>query len=156
MFDQQPFRFDPAGPASSYETFGIQRPRSPEAWVPATCEDVGCEAWRNGWVTRVPKVDSGGLSAAMQSAIRQGRLPAAVMDEPDALAYTFAPGTPCFRASTHRKLARPDIPDLFVVRGGDWRGNPRGTPTRVHKRPEDWAEHLHESTDAVAARLERG
>lgn len=147
---QQPFRVQPQGPAHAYQTFAIRRPQAPDAWVPASCEDIDCEAWRLGWVTRVPFGSD--LSEAVISSGRKW-----LSAVPDGLetVFTFPPGTPCFRASTHRQLRRPDIPDLFVVRGGDWRGNPTGE-RRVHTRPEDWAEHFHEATDQVAAEIEKG
>jgi hypothetical protein len=47
-------------------------------------------------------------------------------------------------------------PELFIVRGGDYRGNPLGTPTRVHARPEDWVEDFSTHTQAIADRLEKG
>ena len=59
--------------------------------------------------------------------------------------------------SIDAKLNMPDhqVAQLLVVRGGDWRGNPTGE-RRVHTRPEDWAEHLHEHTAELADRIEKG
>lgn len=149
--DSQPFRIQPQGPASAYQTFAIRRPQQPDAWVPASCEDVDCEHWRNGWVTRVPTGSE--LANAVRTAGR--RWVSLIVNADGTTTFSFAAGTPCFKASQHRQLRRPDIPDLFVVRGGDWRGNPTGE-RRVHTRPDDWVEHFQEVTAAVADQIEKG
>ena len=144
-------RIQPQGPPQAYQTFAIRRPRAPEAWVPASCEDVDCPAWTNGWVTRVP------WGSDMAEAVMASGRPfteTTVPGRPER-EFMFPPGTPCFQASRHRKMARPDIPDLFVVRDGDWRGNPTGV-RRVHQRPDDWVEHLQETTARVADEIEKG
>jgi len=153
MFGQEPFRLAPQGPASAYETFEIKTPRGPAFERPATCEDVGCDAWRYGWVTRVP------IASDLEHAIRleRSRRPwTAEHRDENTVAFTYAPGTPCFAASTHRTAVRPDLPQTFLVKDGDWRGNPRGTRPRIHQRPEDWVEHLQENTAVVQQRIERG
>lgn len=153
MMGSQPFRVTPAGPASAYQTFEIRTPKGPEFWRPATCEQVDCEAWRCGWVTKVPAGNADLITAVTTS----GR-PFNETTEPGAAEreFLFAPGTECFRSSTHRKPVRPELPQLFVVRDGDHRGNPRGTAPRIHQRPEDWVEHHQEVTAAVVERIERG
>lgn len=147
----QPFRLQPEGPAHAYRTFQVAMPKGPEFERPATCEEVECEHYLNGWQTIVP-ADNAELLAALRTSGRSFTEvdPNAVMR-----VFTFAPGQPCFRASQHRKLVRPDTPQLFVVRGGDWRGNPTGE-RRIHQRPEDWAEHLGEHTQQLADRIEKG
>jgi hypothetical protein len=148
---QQPFRIDPAGPVHAYQTFQIHRPRGPEFERPATCEEVGCEAWTNGWITRVP------TGSDLANAVRtSGRTPSAItMNADGTTSFAFGAGTPCFRASAHRRPVRPDIPDLFVVRDGDWRGNPSGR-RMVHQRPDDWVEHFQEATDQAVSQIQRG
>jgi hypothetical protein len=146
------FRIEPQGPAAAYQTFAIRRPRAPDAWVPATCEDIDCEAWRLGWITRVPVANQAMVSAVLGSGRPYTETTAVDQAERE---FLFPPGTPCFKASTHRQLRRPDIPDLFVVRAGDWRGNPTGE-RRVHTRPEDWAEHFQEATVSAAQQIEKG
>ncbi len=149
---QEPFRLTPAGPAQAYQTFEIKTPHGPSFERPATCEEVDCDAWRNGWVTRVPF--GSGLAEAV---VNSGR-PYAETTGLDTAEreFMFAPGTPCFRSSTHRIAIRPDQPQVFLVKDGDWRGNPMGTRPRVHQRPEDWVEHAQEVTDNVIQRIERG
>lgn len=150
---QQPFRLTPAGPASAYQTFQIRTPRGPEFDRPVTCEEVDCDAWRNGWITRVP------FGSELEHTVRvaRSRHPwAAAQAEGGEMVFTYAPGTPCFRSATHRLPIRPDLPQIFLVKDGDWRGNPRGTQPRIHQRPEDWVEHAQEVTANVVDRIERG
>lgn len=145
-----PNRFEPAGPAHAYRTFQIKTPRGPEFTRPASCEDVGCPSWMYGWVTRVPATDD--FLAQLRAS---GRAWTSVDQDGAEWVFTFPPGTECFASSTHTKPVRPDLPQLFVVRGGDWRGNPTGEH-RVHQRPEDWVEDARETTESVRERIERG
>lgn len=150
--NRQPFRLTPAGPPSAYQTFQIKTPQGPEFQRPATCEEVDCESWKYGWVTRVP------AGSELVEMVQNTGRPYTEITEAGAAEreFLFAPGTPCFRASTHRKAVRPDLPQLFVVRDGDYRGNPRGTAPRIHQRPEDWVENFQEVTENVKERIERG
>lgn len=146
----QPFRLEPAGPAAAYSTFQATMAKGPQFERKATCEEVECEAWTYGWVTRVQ------AGTDLEQAIRHAGRTWTSADQVDGWwSFIFAPGTPCFAASRHKTMVRPDIPQLLVVRGGDWRGNPTGE-RRVHTRPEDWAEHLHEHTAQLADRIEKG
>jgi hypothetical protein len=151
MLGGQPFRLAPAGPVQAYRTFQATMPKGPEFQRPATCEEVECEAWLYGWVTRVQ------AGTDLEQTIRHSGRTWKRADLVDGWwEFEFAAQTnPCFRASQHRTMVRPDIPQLLVVRGGDWRGNPTGE-RRVHQRPEDWAEHLHEHTAELAERIEKG
>jgi hypothetical protein len=40
-------------------------------------------------------------------------------------------------------------PELYVVRGGDWRGNPRGE-VRRHSGPDSWVNDFAEHQDRIA------
>lgn len=144
----QPFRLEPAGRPQDYRTFGIVVPQDSSHYLPASCEDVDCEHWTNGWRTAVP---AGGKD---ESIIRGTGLPFTHTVEGGFSVFTFSPGTPCFRSRTHR--VRTEHPGIFVRREGDWRGNPRGVPAKVHQRPDDWVEDLAEHSDAVKTNLERG
>ena len=136
-----PFRITPSAPASMFQTYSIRQPEETHTRA-ATCDEVGCTAYALGWITRVPAGSA--LEAAVRSSGR--RWSGAVVADGAEVAFTFPPGTACFRASTHR--ASLDRPATFVVRGGDWRGNPTGM-RRVHQRPEDWVEDFAEHSARV-------
>ncbi len=144
----EPFRLPPAGAPGQYRTFGVDLPDVPDVLQPASCEDVDCPAWANGWETRLP------ADSPLNDTVRGAGRPYTARTEGAELVYLFPAGTPCFQASQHR--TRTGHPGLFVVREGDWRGNPRGTPARVHARPDDWVEDLAGHTEAVRDRIEKG
>lgn len=134
-------------PVTDVKSYEISAPVATH-YRPATCEEVGCLPHRNGWETRVP-VDSD-----FERTVRaQARRWASVRREGGEMVFTFAPGTPCFRESQHRVPA--DRPALFVVRDGDFRGNPTGR-RRVHTRPEYWVEDFAEHQQTLADAQKKG
>lgn len=161
-----PFRLQPGLPAAEMKTYAIEAP--PCNFRRATCDEVECSAMANGWVTRVDESTELGQGQAHYIRHDSGRQftetreRADVPDLPEYVGvlgaeltvFTFPAGQPCFRQASHRvPLERPE---LFVVREGDWRGNPRGIPVYRHTRPEFWVEDLHEHTDKLITLHERG
>ena len=69
-------------------------------------------------------------------------------------AFSFEAGQRCFRAADH-KLRLEEKPEIFIARGGDWRGNPTGE-RRVHANGADWQEDFAINQDKVAERVARG
>ena len=67
------------------------------------------------------------------------------------MAFAFTEGQRCCGSAEHRVQYKPA---LFVVRDGDWRGNPTGR-TRTHVRPEDWVEDFAEHQDSISTTLKR-
>jgi hypothetical protein len=141
------FRVDPVGPPGAYKTYEIVRPRATHSRQ-ATCEEVGCPAHRWGWTTRVP------VGSDLEAAVRaSGRAPASRHQDGAVAVYIFAPGTECFESHLHRVPV--ERPSIYLVRDGDWRGNPSGQG-RVHARPEDWVEDFSAHTDKIANELRKG
>ena len=66
--------------------------------------------------------------------------------------FTFEAGQTCF--VEHRVPLERE--PLYVVRDGDWRGNPRGTAPRIHTRPDDWVDDFAEHQQRLADRFEQG
>lgn len=141
-------RIPPNMPPAAYQTFQIASPIETH-WRPATCEEAGCEQYANGWRVRVE-----GLSEADLHAIRTSGRKSQRVDVADGETWlVFEPGQPCFKAAAHRvPLGRPE---LFIVKGGDWRGNPRGD-FKQHQRPEDWIDQFANHQDKLAETLEHG
>lgn len=123
-----------------YQTWQIAAPRSTH-WRSATCAEVDCPNYRNGWKTIVPAG-----SDLEDLARRSGR---AFAEKPDGnlIEFTFHAGQPCFRAADHRM--RVERPELFVVRGGDARGNPRGIRPKVYDKPYQWVDDMHTHLDRL-------
>jgi hypothetical protein len=141
--------FTPKGPPAAYKTYQVTAPLSTH-WRPATCEEVGCRAYANGWVTTVP------ANSELEHTLRSsGRRWSATWRNPEGtVSYQFPPGTRCFAASGHRVRVREE--SIYLVRDGDIRGNPRGTRPRRHVNVgnflDDWANHQ----DKIADELRRG
>lgn len=147
MFGQQIQWPDQKAPVTAMKTYAVAAPVATH-FRPASCEEVGCLNYHNGWITKVP-VDSD-LEDIVK---RSGRKWQYRSVRAGVAAYTFAPGTACFNASTHRvPLERPA---LFVVRDGDHRGNPTGRQMQ-HTRPEFWVEDFAEHQQGIKDARDKG
>lgn len=148
----EPFRIQPQGPVTGYRSFGMTVTK----WVKATCEEFGCEQWERGWVSIVVP------GSRDENVLLQGcngridglrRASSGVQTQPDGFVrYTFEPGQPCFKASTHQ------IPwdGRLYHRPGDWRGNPDGPrAVTVHPNPQSWVDEFAEHQLRVAGQRER-
>jgi hypothetical protein len=146
-------RIPPAGPADAYKTYGWSMPVSTH-WRAATCEEVGCEAYRYGWVSSFDLSTDLGQRQFEHCKADKTRSFSIQRPAPTLVKFVYTPGNRCFQAADHRlPLGRPA---RFYVAGGDYRGNPRGDRTVVHSRAEDWAEDFAEHQDRLATAIERG
>lgn len=149
---RQVHRFPAKLPVSTMQTYAIKAPRITHT-RPATCEEVGCPQFLKGWITKVPIGSKyhNDLKQAVgkhpQDGIRRDGREITGIGSPEA-EFLFNPGTPCFKASTHRK--KLDRPELYLVRGGDWRAN-TGL-IRRHTKPEHWVEDMQTTLDRVGRR----
>jgi hypothetical protein len=134
MFQRELFRPTPVLPAEAMRTHQISAPAATH-WRRATCAEVECSQYLNGWATPLAGLDEGDIWQAKNS----GRKWVEV-DTDAGPALVFEPGQPCFAAVTHRK--RLDRPELFIARDGDWRGNPRGTDPLRFSGADSWADSL--------------
>lgn len=140
-------RVQPVGPPEAYKTYQVSTPAT--HMRPATCAEVECPNHLLGWETFVPAGNERAHFLIRTSGRRY------IAEPPNAAGvtrYVFEAGQACFKAPTHRVQVRPE---LYVVRGGDWRGNPRGT-VRRHVRPADWVEDFAEHLDDIATEARKG
>jgi hypothetical protein len=142
-------RIEPQMGAAAYKTYSIVAPASTH-FRPATCAETDCPDYLNGWRVRVEGLEPVLLHAAKTS----GRKYTEVRIAAGETWLHFEAGQPCFRAGEHR--ARLDRPELFLVRDGDHRGNPRGTKARMHQRPELWVEDFGEHQQNIADEIAKG
>lgn len=145
----------PAMPVDRMRTFRVASPRATHT-RPATCAEVGCGAHLKGWKTVVPETspDPQAFTAATVRAASRGLLDhyrRHCTEErlPDGMVrFHFPAGQRCFRWDTHRKSL--ERPELYIVRGGDWRANTglirRHTGPRA---PELWVEDSQETFDKI-------
>lgn len=148
---QTPNRLNPAMPARAYQTFQILAPKKTHT-VEASCEDVECEQYARGWRMKIDLQTDLGQRQAHYIKHLSGRAYKVVSQRDGLVELEFAPNQPCFQQ--HRK--RNELPEKYLVKGGDHRGNPLKTPTRVHKKPEFWVEEFAENQDRIARAIEKG
>jgi hypothetical protein len=144
-------RITPNVDPQHYQTFQIKAPVNTH-WRKATCEEVACLFGEKGWTTTVDESTDLGQRQAHYIRTSSGRKFKESRNELGLTVFEFASGQPCFRE--HK--ARLDRQELYVVKGGDWRGNPARTPARVHTKPEFWVEEFAENQEHIKNLRERG
>lgn len=132
----------PSLPSQHFKTYEIIAPLSTH-YRKATCAEVKCGAYTNGWKTIVPS-DS---PQAQYIRTMSGRKFVEKRGESAGLTeFTFYAGQQCFGSDQHRvPLEREPI---YVARGGDARGNPL-RERRVHANASDWQEDFAGHLDKV-------
>lgn len=141
-------RMTPKLAAAQMKTYSVVTPA--ENFRAATCAEVECEAYTKGW-----QILKENLSAELLHTIAEsGRSYTEMPIREGETWLVFAPGQACFRAATHR--LRLDKPELYVVQGGDWRGNPLNVETCVHSGPDPWVDDFATHQDKLANQAERG
>lgn len=141
-------RIPPNGQVGDYKTYQILAPLSTH-WTAATCAEVNCAQYLNGWRVRVEGLPPDMLHTAKTSGRAFTELHIAEGEN----WLVFKAGQPCFRASQHRRIK--DKQEIFIVRDGDHRGNPTGN-LRKHTRPEFWQEDFAEHQDKLARQIQQG
>ena len=126
----------PSLPAHRRKTYAITAPPATHTRPAKSCAEVDCDAHLFGWDTILPaddpRCDLVRLSGRAFTEHREG----------DGLVtFRHPPGQNCYRLAEHRVPL--DRPALYVVRDGDWRGNPTGRQ-RVHVNGDEWVEDFAE------------
>ena len=133
-----------AGP-QAFKTYRVFAP--PSHYRRATCAEVDCDGYLHGWTALVEVNDGATLHAYRTS----GR-PHTETTDGLVVTFDFEAGVGCRTPSQHRVQV---LPEIYVVRGGDWRGNPTGM-RRQHRRPEHWVEDFGEHQQALLDEMKRG
>ncbi len=149
MFVHEPFRLAPSGPVGAYKSYEFSMPPGTHT-RPVTCGEVDCPTQTAGWVTVVDESTKLGQKQAHYIRRQSGRI---YTEGPrDVLTlFTFPPGEECFKPHT----VTLDRDPVFVVRGGDWRGNPM-RERMTHASADNWVEDFAEHQDRLATRVNRG
>lgn len=142
-------RPDPLMPAQAYKTYAVVAPLSTH-WRKATCAEVDCPHYLNGWRTRIETL----APELLRTARNSGRHYTVLQIAAGESYLVFRAGQPCFAAATHRK--RIEREPLYIVRDGDYRGNPRRTRARQHLNPATWVEDFSEHQQKLADEIEKG
>jgi hypothetical protein len=148
---QQSFRLTPNMPAHAYKTYRIISPHSTH-FGPASCEDVECGAYAKGWSSLIDETTALGQKQAHYIRRSSGRSFTESKTPAGLTEFIFKPGQTCFAQHVYRN----ELPAIFRVQGGDFRGDPLKTPPVTHTKPEFWVEDFQEHQDKVKTTLERG
>lgn len=157
----QPFRIEPKNPVAAMKTYSILAPKATHH-RPATCAETSCPNHLNGWATIIDERTELGSQQGHYIRANSGRqfteTPQLEQDSDTGLwrptggtRFTFQAGQTCFSPHT----TRLDKPELYVVRGGDHRGNPRGDVLK-HQNPDDWVDDFGTHQQELADELEKG
>jgi hypothetical protein len=139
-------RIAPAMPVGAYQTYEIRSPQ--DVRLRSACEQAGCSAWRHGWESVIDESTQLGQEQAAYIRGQSGRTFREQHTEAGLTVFRFEAHQRCFAEHGTR-------PEIYLVRDGDWRGNPTGRQ-RQHTRPADWVEDMAESLDGVRTDRERG
>lgn len=135
--------------AAAFKTYQLLAPISTHR-RPATCAEVDCDKKRRGYRATFDVSTTQGRANAT-TVERSGRRRTFEVAGP-MVTYTFPAGQDCFDRHTVRLEREP----LYVVRGGDHRGNPRSLPRRIHRNGDDWVDDFGQHQDNIAQRVARG
>lgn len=147
----EPWRPDPKLPAHLYQSYGLLAPKSTH-FRRATCAEVDCPNYVHGWMNVIEDViDADGL---LKDTLRHCGRKYEEYREEGKTTFVFEAGQPCLKASTHTK--RIEREPLYVVSGGDFRGDPLKLGRRFHTKPEFWVEDFAEHQIRVKDIVDRG
>lgn len=139
-------RPEPPLPAHAMLTYAIRSPSDQR--ILAACHQVGCEYWRDGWDSIVDERTANGQIQAAAIRFKSRRTFRELRTADGLTIFRFEAGQRCFR--DHYTL-----PEIYLKRGGDHRGNPTGLRRR-HKTAADWVEDFAEHQDLLAQGAQRG
>jgi hypothetical protein len=145
-------RILPNLPAAAYTSFTILAPLTTH-FRRGTCEEARCAHYLAGWRSIVDERSQLGQAQAYYIRRESGRRFREEQLSPAATVFTFEPGQACFKSDTHR--VRVQRPEIYVARGGDWRGNPTGYQVR-HSAAADWVDQFATNQDNLATIIQRG
>lgn len=151
-------RIEPLMAPAAYKTYSVVMPLATH-WRPGTCDEAHCPDFVYGWRTVVDEATDLGRRQAHYIRHDQTRARAEERDETGLLTvFTFGPGQPCFvnppTGPGHQVPLQRD--PRFLVRGGDWRGNPSGVGPRFHTRAEDWVDDFATHQQMLADQIGKG
>jgi hypothetical protein len=134
---------NPRMPTHAYKTFNIAAPVNTH-FRPATCEEIDCPAYLNGWTYRKTDLIAANLYDLVTHAGKRYREQA--LDEGGELFLVFEPGQICFQAKSHRiSLERPQF---FFSGRGDHRSY---SPKRAYQYVDgaEWSEAFAEHQEIL-------
>jgi hypothetical protein len=142
-------RIAPKMNPQAYRTFEVRSPLATH-FRNATCAEVECQNHLAGWTSTIDMSTQQGVNWG--KAIHRSGRKYTLTQKGTVFTFRFEPGQECFQSPHKVPIGRPE---LYVVRDGDWRGNPSGR-TRQHRQPSLFVEEFEENLSLIRDRLERG
>jgi hypothetical protein len=139
-------------PPTAYTTYTIAVPLATH-WRAATCSEVDCPQWLNGWQSLVDEATELGQQQAYYIRHDRTRRHTETRTPEGLTAFTFEPGQQCYAASSHR--IQNGRPERYIQRSGDHRGNPDGRVTE-HTGAAPWVDSFGENQERLADAAGRG
>lgn len=133
----------------AYRTFEVSAPISTH-FRNATCAEVECQHHLSGWVSQFDVTTQEGLQ--WSSAIAHSGRRYTWERKGNVVTFRFPSGQSCFQAPHKVRLDRPE---LYVIRDGDWRGNPTGR-VRRERQPLLFVEQFEEGLSRLRGEIEKG
>ena len=130
-------------PPSAKKTYEIARPKATH-FKTVTCAEAGCEIQEAGFIVRIDETVPFGQKQAFYIRHHSGRSYTEHNDVNGLTEFVFPPGSECF--DNHDVAVREPV---FIVNGGDWRGNPR-REHYVHDTADHWVEDFAEHQNRLA------
>lgn len=153
MIERPVNRIEPQGDPSLYKTYAMLRPKSTHTRI-ATCQEVDCPDFLRGWRTHIDLSTDIGKRQSRYIRDHSGRsfveVKRPIFGDPTVV-LEFPAGQQCFRE--HRVPLERE--PLFVVKGGDYRGNPLGLPT-VQRTRDEWLDDFGNHQLSIAEAVKRG
>jgi hypothetical protein len=140
-------RADAKLPVHTMQTFGITAPKSTH-YRKASCREVDCTNYKNGWRTTIDVADSLGRRQAAYIREHSGRS-FSVSQSGTRIAFTFRPGQSCF--AEHKVPLERD--PIHFIRGGDWREH---TSRPVVMKRDDWLDKFANHQQQIHDRIKEG
>lgn len=138
-------QFAPKGNPNEYSTFSIHTPLNTH-WRKATCSEVNCPQYLNGWGLRVESHDATIVYAAEHSGRKFYRKEVS----PGETWLVFEAGQPCFQEANHRK--KLDREEFYLLRRGDFRSY--GEPYKLSA--SSWSDSFGENQENLYAATQKG
>lgn len=149
-FQRELFRIAPKVGAEFFKTYSLARPFATH-WRSALCAEVNCQNHARGWRIVLNVATELGQKQGRYIRDHSGRSYVIVGQEGNLITLEFAAGQKCFKE--HRVPLERD--PIATIRGGDYRGNPVGIPTRRLKVAE-WVDDFGGHQNAIKEQRERG
>lgn len=142
-------RIAPKMAPTAYRTFEVRSPLATH-FRDATCAEMECQHHLNGWVSNIDISTTQGLTWARAISASGRKYTWTKLG--DVVTFRFPAGQDCFQAPHKVPTGRPEI---YVVRDGDWRGNPTG---RVHRerQPLLFVEQFEEGLAHIRKKIGQG